>query len=162
MKLNAEKVDSLDVEKEELRDLHENSENFWKSVQDIARYGIPSCDSKGHFSEVRIRCRPNQTDIIAGIKERIPENWFKSQGALYRSILAVGCKAYFRVLDMEESEWNEVLMGLNMIAKRQRCLELRQEVATLKSSIVNGTMDSHEKSKVISMIDRLESKIMEM
>ena len=134
-------------------------EDFWASVRDLLRYGIPSSDQRGHWTELRIKVRPIQADIIAGIRERMPEGWFKNQGSLYRSIVAVGCKAIFKFLDNEKGEWHEVLTGLGQISKQQRLEEFQEDMKNLKGKILNGSMPSNEKVKVVDLISRLERKV---
>ncbi len=153
------KVDSFDLVEGELDFLKENDEKFWESIRNLLRYGIPSSDDKGHSNYLRIRVRPIQTDIIAGIRERMPEGWFKNQGSLYRSIVAVGCKTAFKLLDSENSQWHDVLLGLGEMSKKQRLAEFQEDMKVLKGQILNGSMPSNEKVTVVDFISRLEKKV---
>src|SRR5512136_2788420 len=134
MKLKNVKTDSsLDLINEELEFIKQEDEEFWEDIRNLMKYGIPAYDGKGHFTELRIKVRPMQMDMISAIRERSPDGWFKSQAALCRAILAVGCKVYLKVLGNEKSEWHGVLIGLNQIAKRQRLEEFKNDVECLKS-----------------------------
>ena len=159
MRIKKERIRSVDLVSDELEAIRQEGEDFWRSVRDLLRYGIPSSDQRGHWSELRVKIRPIQADIIAGIRERMPEGWYKNQGSLYRSIIAVGCKAIFKFLDHEKSQWHEVLVGLGQISKQQRLEEFQEDMKNLKGKILNGSMPSNEKVKVVDLISRLEKKV---
>ncbi len=135
---------------------------FWESVQRLLRYGVPAYDKKGHWTEIRIRIRPMQVDLIGAVKEKMPDNWYKSMASFYRSLIAIGCKTALKYLEMDTGEWNEVLTGLNEIAKKERLQEFKEEVACLRNNIANGTISTEEKIKAIDLIGKLERRIMEM
>lgn len=162
MKLDQYDSDVFDLAAEELKCLKQEDELFWEEIRNLFRYGVPSCDSKGHWTEFRIKVRPIQADIVAAIREKAPEGWFKTQGALYRCIVAAGCKTVFRLLGMESTEWGEILRDLNTLARRQRVDEFCKEMGILKGNIANGSMPPGEKAKVIDLIGRLERKIVGM
>ena len=162
MKLDPHDSDTFDLAAEELKCVKAEEAEFWKDVENLFRYGLPQSDAKGHSTEFRFRARPIQGDILSGIREKMPEGWFKSQGSLYRCIMAAGCKCAFRLLGMEKGEWGEILRDLNTIARRTRIDEFKQEMATLKGSIANGDMPLQEKSKIIDLVSRLEQKIVNL
>ncbi len=164
MKIKKERIHSMDLVSEELEAIKAEGEDFWRSVQDLLRYGIPSCDQKGHNVDFRVKIRPIQADIIAGIRERLPEGWFKNNGSLFRSIIAIGCKTIFKFLENKAGEWDEwveVLNGLNMISKQQRLNEFHDDVKNLKSKVLAASISSAEKVKVVDLLSRLEKKMME-
>ena len=88
MKLDPYDSDTFDLAAEELKCTKAEDEVFWKDMENLLRYGLPYSDAKGHSVEFRFRVRPIQGDIVAAIKEKMPEGWFKSQGNLYRCLLA--------------------------------------------------------------------------
>jgi hypothetical protein len=153
-----EGMDLLDLATEQI----ENDEEFWKSIRELARYGVPAYDKKGHWTEIRVRVRPLQRDMVGAIKEKLPDNWYKNQAHLYRSILAVGCKTFLKLLNMEEDNWMKVLEGLNKIARQSRMEEFKAEMNTLKQDIINGSISSEEKVRVIDLVDKLEKRILAM
>ena len=159
MRIKKERIRSVDFISDELEAIRQEGEDFWGSVRELLRYGIPSRDQRGHWSELRVKIRPIQADIIAGIRERMPEGWYKNQGSLYRSIIAVGCKAIFKFLDNEKSQWHEVLVGLGQISKQQRLEEFQVDMKNLKGKILSGSMPPNEKVKVVDLISRLEKKV---
>jgi hypothetical protein len=157
-----EKIDSLNLVSEELEFIKREDSEFWVDIRGLMKYGIPAYDGKGHFIELRIKVRPMQMDMISAIRERTPDGWFKSQAALCRSILAVGCKVYLKALGDEKSKWHGVLMGLNQLAKKQRLDEFRNDVESLITDITKGSMPPHEKVKIIDTITELRDKMFEM
>jgi hypothetical protein len=162
MKLENHDGDIFDLTEAELQLLKREQEKFWQSIQELVRYGVPAYDKKGHWTEVRVRVRPMQIDMVGAVREKMPDGWFKSQASLYRSIIAVGCKTMLKFLAMEKTQWDEILMGLNKIAKKQRLDEFKEEMSILKNDIANGNMDPSEKVKVIDIVSRLERKVMQM
>ena len=158
MKLESQKDKSIDLVSEELEFLKQSEQEFWNSMRDYLHYGVPACDQKGHWMEIRTRVRPIQIDLISHIKEKLPEGWFKNQGSLYRSIIAVGCKSIFKILELDKSEWNDILCQLNLMAKVQRKEEFRQESSLLKAKILNSSVPLKEKNEQINLICRLEEK----
>ena len=155
MKLKTEDIDSLDL-------CGESDEAFWQSLRDLMRYGIPAYDGKGHYVDLRIKVRPLQIDMISAIREKCPEGWYKSQAALCRSIIAIGCKVFLRMFNQEDSKWADVLNGLNKIAKQQRLDEFKREVELIKDSIVKGALPPQEKLKLIDNVARLENAFLQM
>src|SRR5512136_2081082 len=111
MELKSDSSDSIILTPEEPEPVTPNDTQFWESIRELARYGVPAYDKKGHWTEIRIRVRPMQVDMVAAVREKMPENWFKNQASLYRSIIAVGCKTLLRALGMESGEWNDILMA---------------------------------------------------
>jgi hypothetical protein len=162
MKLDSYNSDVFDLAAEELKCSKTEAEEFWKDMENLFRYGLPHSDTKGHSTEFRFRVRPIQGDIVAAIKEKMPEGWFKSQGNLYRCLLAAGCKSVLRLLSMEKSEWGELMRDLNTIARRARIDEFKKEMASLKGNIANGSMPPQERSKIIDLVSRIEQKIVEL
>lgn len=163
MKLkNVKTASSLDLISEELEFIKQEDDEFWEDIRNLMKYGIPAYDGKGHFVDLRIKVRPMQIDMISAIRERSPDGWFKSQAALCRSILAVGCKVYLKILEKEKSPWHEILNGLNQIAKKQRLEEFKNDVESLKSDITKGSMPPQEKVKIIDTITKLEEKMLQM
>ncbi len=160
MKLKHQEIESITL-KEDQESLSEDTP-FWDSIRSLLRYGVPAYDKRGHWTEIRIRVRPMQVDMIAAVREKVPENWFKTQASLYRSIIAVGCKTLLKFLDMDKGEWNDVLMGLNQIAKQTRLQDFKEEMAVLKNDITKGNMSTQEKVKIIERVTHLERKIMDM
>ena len=155
MKLKHEDIDSLDLN--ELSD-----EEFWQTIRGLMRYGIPAYDGKGHSSDLRIKCRPLQIDMISAIRERCPEGWYKSQAALIRSLIAIGCKVAFKMLSLEDSQWNDVLLGLNRIAKSHRLEEFRKDTESLKDDIAKGPLPPQEKLKLLDTVSRLQDTMYRM
>ena len=153
-----ESIDLLDLATEQM----ENDEEFWNSIRNLARFGVPAYDKKGHWTEIRVRVRPLQRDMIGAIREKLPDNWYKSQAQLYRSIIAVGCKTFLKLLNMGDDNWLEVLEGLNKIARQNRMEEFKAEMSTLKQDIVKGTLNSEEKVKVIDLVEKLEKRVLAM
>ena len=162
MKLERQGIDSITLKEEQTQESLAGDTLFWDSIRSLVRYGVPAYDKRGHWTEIRIRVRPMQVDMIAAVREKVPENWFKTQASLYRSIVAVGCRTLLKFLDMDKGEWNDVLMGLNQIAKQKRLEEFKEEMTVLKNDIAKGTMSMQEKVKVIERVTYLERKIMEM
>ena len=154
MKLEPEEIESLDL-------TQQSDDEFWQSLRDLMRYGIPAYDGKGHSVDVRVKVRPLQIDMIGAIREKCPDGWYKSQAALIRSIIAIGCKVFFKMLSQEDSQWVEVLNGLNKIAKKQRLDEFKRETESLKNSVVNGGLQPEEKVKMLSTIDDLEKTVLQ-
>jgi hypothetical protein len=157
-KQETESIDLLDLATEQI----ENDDEFWNSIRELARFGVPAYDKKGHWTEIRVRVRPLQRDMVGAIREKLPDNWYKSQAQLYRSIIAVGCKTFLKLLNMGEDDWMVVLEGLNKIARQTRMEEFKAEMSILKQDIVNGTMESDEKVKVIDLVEKLQKRIVGM
>lgn len=155
MKLKTEEIEFLDLTRE-------SDEEFWQSLRDLMRFGVPAYDGKGHYVDLRVKVRPLQIDMISAIREKCPDGWYKSQAALCRSIVAIGCKVFFKMLNQEDSQWVELLNGLNRIARKQRLEEFKRETEALKDSIVKGDLRPKEKLRLLSSIDKLEETLLRM
>src|SRR5512139_2628145 len=145
MKLKNENIEFLDLKEQ-------SDEEFWQSLRDLMRYGIPAYDGKGHYVDLRVKVRPLQIDMISAIREKMPDGWYKSQAALVRALIAIGCKVAFKVLKQEDSEWGDVLNGLNRIAKQHRLDEFKRDTEALKDSIVKGDLKPQEKLRLLNTI----------
>jgi hypothetical protein len=163
MKLKEVEGTSIELAHEELESMKKSDEQFWQSIRELMRYGVPAYDLQGHWSEIRMKVRPLQVDMIAAVKEKMPEGWFKNMASLHRSIMAVGCKMVLRLMDMEKGEWHEILDGLNQIAKKARLEEFKKDMATLRGNIIDcNTIPPQEKVKVVDLMAKLEKKILMM
>lgn len=160
MKLTEFEGKSMDLPQEELECMKQQDDEFWGSIRELIRYGVPSYDKNGHWAEIRVRVRPLQLDMISAIKEKMPEGWFKNSASLYRSIVAVGCKTILRTINMERTEWDEILESLNHIAKKTRKEKFKEEVSSLRSDIAGSAMPTHEKVKIVDLVTKLEKRIM--
>ena len=137
-------------------------EKFWHDVGDFLRYGIPAHDKRGHSSEVRFRVRPVQLDIIGNIREKMPENFFKTQAALYRGLLAVGCKSVLEYLKRHDpnshiENIDRLIDGLNLISKKARLKELEKDIEGTQHNIVRSSME--DKAKVIDLLDKMKENL---
>jgi hypothetical protein len=137
-------------------------EKFWHEVGDFLRYGIPAHDNRGHSSEIRFRVRPVQLDIIGSIREKMPENLFKTHAALYRGLLAVGCKTsleYLKKYDPVSSieTVDRLIEGLNKISKKERLKELEKDIEGAQHNILRSSME--DKSKIIDLLDRMKENV---
>ena len=158
------KFSFMDEEQDSEHEISIPDKEFWADVRKLMRYGIPAYDGKGHYVDLRIKVRPLQTDMISAIREKCPDGWYKSQAALCRSIIAVGCKVFLKVLGKEDkqiSQWIEVLTGLNEIAKKQRLDEFKREVEDLRGSIVKGNLQPEEKLDLLNTVDKLEETFLQ-
>ena len=162
MKLERQGIDSITLKEEQTQESLGEDAPFWDSIRSLVRYGVPAYDKRGHWTEIRIRVRPMQVDMIAAVREKVPENWFKTQASLYRSIVAVGCRTLLKFLDMDKGEWNDVLMGLNQIAKLNRLEDFKQEMAGLKNDLANGPIPAQERVNLIELVSKLEQKLRNM
>jgi len=95
-----EKIDSLNLVSEELEFIKQEDSEFWEDIRGLMKYGIPAYDQQGHLW-IQDQGSAMQIDMISAIREQIPEGWFKSQAALGRSVLAVGCKVYLKFLGID-------------------------------------------------------------
>jgi hypothetical protein len=163
MKLEKIEGASMDLMQEELEFIKKSDGEFWQGVQELMRYGVPAYDQQGHWAEIRMKVRPLQVDMIAAVKEKMPEGWFKNNAALHRSIIAVGCKVILRLMNMEKGEWTEILDGLNQMAKKVRLEEFKKDIAALRGNIIDcTTISPQEKVKVVDLMTKLEKKILGM
>lgn len=150
---------SIDSVRGELGCLKQANEEFWQSIQELMRYGVPAYDQRGHWAEIRIKVRPLQVDMIAAIREKMPGGWFKHMTSLHRAIIAVGCKVFLHLVDQEKGEWHEILDGLNEMAKKVRLEEFKKEMASLRGNIIDcGTMPPQEKLQIIQQLDGMETR----
>ncbi len=149
MKLKQEEVDFMDL-------THQSDEEFWQSLRDLMRFGVPAYDGKGHFADLRVKVRPLQIDMISAIREKMPDGWFKNQAALIRVLIAIGCKVAFKMLNQKDSEWADILDGLNKIAKQHRLDEFKRDMEALKDSVIKDSIEPQEKLRLIKTIDTLE------
>ena len=150
----------FDLKDEELEFLKKDDEEFHQDMVNLMRFGIPAYDKNGHFADLRFKVRPMQVDLISSIREKCPEGWFKNQASLCRSIMAVGCKVYLKVLGLQGSEFDRILMGLNSIAKKQRLEEFKRDVESLRADITKGSMPPEEKLRIIEAINTFEEKML--
>src|SRR5208337_1710229 len=165
MKLNGNGFEgnSLDLAQEELECMKQDDQEFWQSVRELMRYGVPAYDKQGHSRDFRARVRPLQIDMISAVREKMPEGWFKDQASLNRSILAVGCKVILRLMSMEKGQWHEILNGLNQMAKKARLEEFKKDMGSLRGDIMDcSTMKPQEKVRIIDMMEKLERQFMTM
>jgi len=163
MELKEHEGDSIDLLEQELEQMSPAEQQFWHRIQELARYGVPAHDKQGHWAEIRVKVRPLQVDMIAAVKEKMPEGWFKNNAALHRSIIAVGCKVILRLVNMEKGEWHEILDGLNQMAKKARLEEFKKDMATLRGNIIDcSTIPPQEKVKVVDLMTKLEKKFLAM
>ena len=161
MKLKDMQKGSIDLVQEELDYLKQADEEFWQSIRDLICYGVPAYDKKGHWTEIRMKVRPLQVDMIGAVREKMPEGWFKNTASLNRAIMAVGCKVVLRLLSNEPGEWHKILEGLNKVAKRVRLEEFKKEMASLKGNIIGcDTMPPAEKIRMIDHLEDTERKFM--
>lgn len=163
MELKEVEGTSMELVQEELEYIKKNDEEFWEGIREFLKYGVPAYDKQGHWSDFRVKVRPLQMDMIAAVKEKMPEGWFKNSSSLHRSIIAVGCKVILRLVNMETGEWHEILDGLNQMAKKARLEEFKKDMATLRGNIIDcGTMAPAEKVKVVDLMAKLEKRFMAM
>ena len=163
MELKEHEGDGIDLSQGDPEYVRQADEQFWQSIRELTRYGVPAHDTQGHWAEIRLKVRPLQVDMIAAVKEKMPEGWFKNNAALHRSIIAVGCKVILRLVNMETGEWNEILDGLNHMAKKVRLEEFKKDMATLRGNIIDcSTIPPQEKVKVVDLMTKLEKKILAM
>ena len=163
MKLNESRKETLDLVQEELDCIKHADEEFWQSIRELIRYGVPGHDQQGHWAEIRIKVRPLQMDMIAAVREKMPEGWFKNTASLNRGIMAVGCKVVLRLMTTEKGEWHDVLDGLNMLAKKLRLEEFKKDMATLRGNIVEcNKMTAEEKVKIAEVMTKLEQRFISL
>lgn len=163
MELKEHDGDCIDLSEEDFAQMSPAEQQFWNSIRELTRYGVPSHDKQGHWADIRVKVRPLQVDMIAAVKEKMPEGWFKNNAALHRSIIAVGCKVILRLVNMEKGEWSEILDGLNQMAKKVRMEEFKKDIAALRGNIIDcSTISPQEKVKVVDLMAKLEKKILAM
>jgi len=163
MKLKETQKASIDLVQEELDSIKEANEEFWHSIQELIRYGVPGHDQKGHWAEIRMKVRPLQTDLIGAVKEKMPEGWFKNMASLNRAIMAVGCKVVLRLMSMHKGEWHEILDGLNKMAKKARLEEFKNDMAILRGNIIEcNKMAPEEKLRLVEQLGGMEKRFMEL
>jgi hypothetical protein len=163
MKLKETQKASIDLVQEELDSIKQADEEFWQSIRELIRYGVPGHDQQGHWAEIRMKVRPLQMDMIAAVREKMPEGWFKNTASLNRAIMAVGCKVLLRLMSTEKGEWHDVLDGLNLLAKKLRLEEFKKDMASLRGNIIEcNTMNAQEKVKVADIMAKLEQRFMSM
>ena len=163
MKLNEHEVHGLDLAVEELDCVKQQDEEFWRGIRELVRYGVPAYDQRGHWAEIRMKVRPLQVDMIAAVREKMPEGWFKTMASLHRSILAVGCKVILRLVDKDVKEWHEILDGLNQMAKKVRLEEFKKDMVNLRGNIVEqSTMTAEEKVRVADFVAYMEKRLLEL
>ncbi len=160
MKLKETQKDSIDLVQEELDCIKQADEEFWQDIRELIRYGVPSHDQQGHWSEIRMKVRPLQMDMIAAVREKMPEGWFKNMASLNRAIMAVGCKVVLRLMSMEKGEWHQILDGLNKMAKVARLEEFKKDMDSLRGNIIScGTMLPEEKVKMVEQLEDMERRL---
>ena len=163
MKLEEFKEESINLPQDELDFMKHEDERFWQEIRELLKFGVPACDKQGHWSDFRVKVRPLQMDMIAAVKEKMPEGWFKNSSSLHRSIIAVGCKVILKLMKMETGEWHEILDGLNHMAKKARLEEFKKDMAILRGNIIDcSTIPSQEKVKVVDLMAKLEKKFLAM
>lgn len=139
-------------------------EKFWNEVGNYLRYGLPAHDKRGHCSEIRFRVRPFQLDIIGGIREKMPEGWYKNRTFLVRGLLAVGCKCALEYLkrnkDSDKKEIEKIdgwLKDMNRISTYTRLDDFKKDLIELEKSILKGHRE--DKAELINLIDMIREKV---
>ena len=120
----------------------ELSQEFLEDLENLFISGVPARDEKGHSTSINFRCRELQQDILAGVLERCPKEWFKSKSELSRSIFAIGCRVALEILNKNKSpqinELIKVMRDLNLISRAIRKTELEKEVSDLQNRILKN------------------------
>lgn len=135
-------------------------EKFWSDIDNYLRFGIPAHDKRGHSAEVRFRVRPVQLDIVGRIREQLPENLFKSNAALYRSLLVVGCKCALESLKRRGEATDDIgvlIEGLNRLSREIRLGELEKDIEHAQQGILRS--DIQDKSNVIELLDKMKQDV---
>nr|BDD44334.1 hypothetical protein 10 [Desulfobacterales bacterium] len=140
-------------------------EKFWHDVGSYLRFGIPAHDKRGHSSEVRFRVRPVQLDIVGKIRDQMPENSYKTNAALYRGLLAVGCKCALEYLKKEKTDsavkaMDKLIEGLNKLSKQSRLQELEKDIESAQQDVLRGSLE--DKTNIIELLDRMKKDVRKM
>lgn len=110
--------------------------------------GVPARDDKDKFQFpvfINFRTRQIQMDILSGIREMCPADWFKTKSDLSRSIFAIGCRVVLEILNKKKSpkinELIKIMKDLNLISRTLRKAELEKEVSNLQNRVLKDGKD---------------------
>lgn len=106
--------------------------------------GVPARDDKFPVF-VNFRTRQIQIDILSGIRELCPVDWFKTKSDLSRSVFAIGCRVVLEILNKKKSpkinELIKIMKDLNLISRTLRKAELEKEVSDLQNRVLKNGKD---------------------
>jgi len=131
-----------------------------KKMKEYILHGVPAKDGKGaHPYFFNVRIRETQSDLIHGIKEKLP-GWWKSNADLQRSIVAAGTYLVLCFINKTAKidDLIEILDDMNFLSKHTRLKDLKNDIQQLKLNAVNSDMPTELKTKTLSFIDTIEKK----
>lgn len=70
-----------------------------KKMLDYLQYGVASSDKKGHCVHLQVKTTPIQGDILESIRAKVPQNYWKSQSQVLRSVISLGCYVALKILE---------------------------------------------------------------
>lgn len=133
------------------------AEKFWSDIGNFLQFGIPAHDKRGHSAEVRFRVRPVQLDIIGKVREQMPEGLFKTNAALYRSLLVVGCKCALEYLKRSHHATDDIgdlIEGLNRLSKQIRLDELEKDIEQAQRDILRSNIS--DRGNIVLLLDKMK------
>ena len=162
-------------------DLAENPENgkeeisifddikFWDRIEKMFYYGTPAKNKHDHGVDVRYKVREIDLDASQRLRQICPDNWFKSQASLNRSVWAVGKLVLMEFLKKNQKNQSElselhqiykIHMNLHKISRVDRLQELDEEIEDLEYKISFGSTDNPEKQKkTIDILSKARKRI---
>jgi len=118
-----------------------NGKECQKKMLDYLQYGVSSSDKRGHSIHLQARVTPIQADILEGLKEKGPKDYFGSQSQVLRSVISLGCYVALKIIEKsdkipelkKEFQLQELINRTN---KHARISELLSEAVKAPASAV--------------------------
>lgn len=133
-----------------------SKEGCQKKMVDYLQYGVASSDNKGHSIHLQTKVTPVQGDILEGVRSKAPENYFKTQSQVLRSVISLGCYVALKIFENIDDIPNlkeefQLQLLLNRVNKKKRINELFSESRRAPLDLkVEGNFD--ELSKMLRKV----------
>ena len=135
-----------------------------EKILNYLRFGVPASDAK-HGHHVRLQCKvtPIQADILASLREKAPNGYWKNQSDLMRSLVSLGAFVALKALNDAEhitglNKEFKLLDMVNLISRETRELELAVQTRKAINNINVQPYDIDQELEDLTNLRRARKK----
>ena len=151
------KIQKTDSESFDITD-----EQFIADIKDLYLFGIPEYDKRNKTKTVKFTVRPAHHDQVSEIREKLPDSWFNTRTSIDRAMYVIGVRTTLEVMEKvyghDVQRLKENLMGMCLLAREERRLQLEKEMELFKQSVWAGPRTNDEKIKVVQLYEHKYEK----
>jgi len=110
-------------------------------------FSFPAQDAKGHRADIRFTVSPAQVAMLSMMRERCPEEWFRTQAMFHRAIFSLGSQVMLCVMERENkdvADLKRMCYMLNTLSRSHRVDELEKEFAKLEKKLSRSNLPNLE------------------